>query len=100
MKIALDAMGHDDGPAPIVERPAIIAMMRTEKGRHFVLCDAGANPDPTPQHLEDNAFMAAVYCEQVLGRPKPSVGLLSNGTEEFKGNALTLATHGLLKSSG
>jgi len=85
---------------PGIDRPAIAAMMPTEKGVHFVLCDAGANPDPTPQHLEDNAFMAAVYCEHVLGRPKPKIGLLSNGTEEFKGNALTLAAHGLLKNSG
>lgn len=85
---------------PGIDRPAIAAMMPTEKGRHFVLCDAGANPDPTPQHLEDNAFMAAAYCEHVLGRPKPTIGLLSNGTEEFKGNALTLVAHGLLKASG
>jgi len=83
-----------------IDRPAIAAMMPSEKGRHFVLCDAGANPDPTPQHLEDNAFMAATYCEHVLGRPNPRIGLLSNGTEEFKGNALTMAAHGLLKGSG
>jgi len=85
---------------PGIDRPAIVAMMPTETGRHFVLCDAGANPDPTPQHLEDNAFMAAAYCEHILGRTNPTVGLLSNGTEEFKGNAITLATHGLLKGSG
>jgi glycerol-3-phosphate acyltransferase PlsX len=83
-----------------IDRPAIVAMMPTEKGRHFVLCDAGANPDPTPQHLEDNAFMAAAYCEHILGRPNPTIGLLSNGTEEFKGNAITLATYSLLKGSG
>jgi glycerol-3-phosphate acyltransferase PlsX len=83
-----------------IDRPAIAAMMPTEKGKHFVLCDAGANPDPTQQHLEDNAFMAVAYCEHVLNRPNPTVGLLSNGTEEFKGNALTLASHGLLKASG
>lgn len=85
---------------PGIDRPAIVAMMPTETGKHFILCDAGANPDPTPQHLEDNAFMAAAYCEHILGRPNPTVGLLSNGTEEFKGNAITLATHGLLKNSG
>lgn len=85
---------------PGIDRPAIVAMMPTETGKHFVLCDAGANPDPTPQHLEDNAFMAATYCEHILGRANPTVGLLSNGTEEFKGNAITLATHGLLRHSG
>ncbi|HEX4414895.1 MAG TPA: phosphate acyltransferase PlsX [Lacipirellulaceae bacterium] len=84
---------------PGIERPAIAARMPTETG-HFVLCDAGANPDPTPQQLEDNAFMAVTYCEHVLEKPNPKVGLLSNGTEEFKGDTLTLATHALLKNSG
>jgi len=85
---------------PGIERPAIASMMPTESGNHFILCDAGANPDPTPEHLEDNALMAVSYCEHVLGRKNPSVGLLSNGTEEFKGNELSLATHPLLKASG
>jgi glycerol-3-phosphate acyltransferase PlsX len=85
---------------PGIDRPAIAAMMPTETGRHFVLCDAGANPDPTPQHLDDNALMASVYCERVLNRSNPRIGLLSNGTEEYKGNVLTLAAHNLLKSSG
>jgi glycerol-3-phosphate acyltransferase PlsX len=83
-----------------IDRPAIAAMMPTEKGLHFVLCDAGANPDPTPQHLKDNAIMAVAYCEHMLQRPNPKVGLLSNGTEEFKGNALTMAAHGLMKAAG
>jgi len=83
-----------------IERPAIVATMPTEKGGHFLLCDAGANPDPTAQQLEDNAIMALAYCRHVLGKPNPSAGLLSNGTEEFKGNALTLAAHALLKSCG
>lgn len=83
-----------------IERPAIAAHMPTEAGKHFVLCDAGANPDPTPQQLEDNAIMAMVYCRHVLGRENPKLGLLSNGTEEYKGNELVLATHALLRGSG
>lgn len=85
---------------PGIERPAIAATMPTETGGHFLLCDAGANPDPTPQQLEDNALMALAYCRHVLGIPNPSAGLLSNGTEEFKGNELTLAAHTLLKNCG
>ena len=41
--------------------------------------------------------MGTIYAEQVLGIPKPRVGLLSIGEEETKGNKLTLATHQLLK---
>ncbi len=85
---------------PGIERPAIAATMPTENGGHFLLCDAGANPDPSPQQLEDNALMALAYCRHVLEIPNPRAGLLSNGTEEFKGNELTLAAHALLKKCG
>ena len=85
---------------PGIERPAIAATMPTERGGHFLLCDAGANPDPTPQQLEDNAIMALAYSRHVLGLQNPRAGLLSNGSEEFKGNELTLATHALLKACG
>lgn len=85
---------------PGIERPAIAATMPTESGGHFLLCDAGANPDPTPEQLEDNAIMALAYCRHVLGQQNPKAGLLSNGTEEFKGNDLTLAAHALIKNCG
>jgi glycerol-3-phosphate acyltransferase PlsX len=83
-----------------IERPAIAALMPTESGGYTVLCDAGANPDPTPEQIEDNAIMALAYCEHVLGKRNPRAGLMSNGTEEFKGNELTLASYALLKASG
>jgi glycerol-3-phosphate acyltransferase PlsX len=85
---------------PGIDRPAIAALMPTEHGSHFVLCDAGANPDATPQQLEDNAIMALAYCEHVLGRPNPKAGLMSNGTEEDKGNQLTQDAFHLLRGSG
>jgi glycerol-3-phosphate acyltransferase PlsX len=85
---------------PGIERPAIAATMPTEKGGYFLLCDAGANPDPTPEQLEDNAIMALAYSRHVLGLKNPKAGLLSNGTEEFKGNELTLAAHTLIKACG
>ena len=85
---------------PGIERPAIAATMPTENGGQFLLCDAGANPDPTPEQLEDNAIMALAYSRHVLGLKNPKAGLLSNGAEEFKGNELTLAAHALIKSCG
>ena len=85
---------------PGIERPAIAALMPTESGGYIVLCDAGANPDPTPEQIEDNAIMALAYCEHVLGKANPRAGLMSNGTEEFKGNELALASYALLKASG
>jgi glycerol-3-phosphate acyltransferase PlsX len=73
--------------------------MPTETGTHFVLCDAGANPDATPQQIVDNAIMALTYCEHVLGRKNPVAGLMSNGTEEYKGNEVTRQAFELLKAS-
>src|SRR5580704_8822556 len=50
-------------------------------------------------HLVQNAIMGAAYAEHVLGRPDPKIGLMSNGTEEDKGNALCKEAGRLLRST-
>ena len=42
--------------------------------------------------------MGQVYSRKVLGRNRATVGLLSNGEEESKGNELTREAHALLKA--
>ncbi len=81
---------------PGIERPAIASIMPS-LGKHWVLIDAGANPDAEPSHLVQNAFMGAAYAEHVLKRANPVIGLMSNGTEEEKGNAMTKETRALLR---
>lgn len=81
---------------PGIERPAIAAIMPSMT-THWVLIDAGANPDSTPEHLVQNAIMGSAYAQHVLGREKPRVGLMSNGTEEEKGNALCKEAGRLLR---
>jgi glycerol-3-phosphate acyltransferase PlsX len=81
-----------------IERPAIATQLPTLKGRCLLL-DTGANVDCTPQNLLQFALMGSVYAEHVIGMPEPSVGLLSVGTEETKGNELTKATYTLLRNS-
>lgn len=71
-----------------VERPAIAARMPSRTG-DFVLLDAGANPVCEPLHLAQFAIMGHVYAREILGLDKPRVGVLSNGSEESKGNELT-----------
>lgn len=83
---------------PHVERPAIASMMPSLT-RHWVLIDAGANPDSEPFHLLQNAIMGAAYARHVLNRPNPTIGLMSNGTEEEKGNALVKETGKLLRKT-
>src|SRR5574337_1828065 len=76
------------GPRPGVERPAIALIVPTLKGRSLVL-DVGANPDCKARHLLQFAIMGDIYARQVLGKASPTVGLLSIGEEESKGNELT-----------
>ena len=83
---------------PHIERPAIAAIMPSMTHR-WVLIDAGANPDSLPEHLVQNAVMGSAYARHVLGRDNPRIGLMSNGTEEDKGNALTKETSKLLRTT-
>ena len=81
-----------------VERPAIGAVIPTETN-YFLLIDAGANTDPTPRQLVQNAIMGAAYSRHVLGYKNPSIGLMSIGTEDEKGTEFTREVFDLLKSS-
>jgi glycerol-3-phosphate acyltransferase PlsX len=71
-----------------VDRPAIAAIMPSEKGP-FILIDAGANIDSKPVNLIQFAVMGDIYAQTVLGMKNPRVGLLSIGEEDSKGNELT-----------
>jgi glycerol-3-phosphate acyltransferase PlsX len=71
-----------------VERPAITARMPSRTG-DFVLLDAGANAICEPLHLAQFAVMGSIYAREILGQTRPRVGVLSNGSEESKGNDLT-----------
>jgi glycerol-3-phosphate acyltransferase PlsX len=62
-----------------------------------VLLDAGANIECKPLHLAQFAVMGSVYSREVLGYKKPRVGILSIGTEDSKGNELTLEAFKLCK---
>lgn len=78
-------------PLPGVDRPAIVTVIPTAKNE-FVLLDSGASIECRPLHLLHFAVMGSVYSREILGCKKPRVGILSNGTEDNKGNELTLET--------
>jgi phosphate acyltransferase len=83
------------GRIPGVDRPAIASPLPSRHGYSLVL-DLGAVTDPRPQSLVQFAQMGAVYAERVMGIAHPTVGLLSNGEEATKGNALVQEAHALL----
>ena len=86
------------GRIPGVARPAICTMMPTVKKKPSLILDAGANVDCKPEFLRDFAIMGYQYAKHILGYDQPRVGLLANGEEDSKGNALTKETFKLLKS--
>jgi len=80
-------LGRLDG----VERPAIACRMPS-RTNDFVLLDGGANATAEPLHLAQFAVMGNLYAREILGHARPRVGVLSNGSEETKGNDLTRET--------
>lgn len=86
------------GRIPGVGRPTIGAMFPSTKGFCY-LYDVGAGKDAKPQHLYEYAVMGVIYAKEMHNIRTPSVGLLSMGEEESKGNELTLAAYKLLKDS-
>lgn len=68
-----------------VERPALASIIFTER-QPITLIDVGANVDCKPYHLFQFGLMADVFVRHVLEIKNPSVGLLSIGEEEGKGN--------------
>ena len=86
-------------PLPGIERPALATAMPS-KSEYFVVIDAGANTSARPNHLVHYAILGGHYARVCLGISNPRIGLLSNGTEEGKGNDLTIAAHKLLKEVG
>ncbi|HMP76006.1 MAG TPA: phosphate acyltransferase PlsX [Kiritimatiellia bacterium] len=82
-----------------VQRPAIATVFPSPT-KPFVLLDAGANTDCTPEMMLQFAVMGMVYSREILKTPNPRIGLMSIGEEDAKGNATTKETFGLLERSG
>ena len=84
------------GRLPGVERPALAALLPTEKNPVVVL-DAGANVDCRPYHLFQFGLMGDAFARDLLNYASPRVSLLSIGEEEGKGNSQVKEAYELLK---
>jgi glycerol-3-phosphate acyltransferase PlsX len=65
-----------------------------------VIMDVGGNVDVRPDQLLDFAIVGTVYARTLLNIANPSVGILSIGAEEGKGNELVKTAYPLFKKSG
>lgn len=81
-----------------VSRPTIGTFMPSAKGVCLIV-DAGANVDCKARHLLEFGIMGSIYTKYMFDKPNPTVGLLSIGEEDTKGNEVTLETHALMKKS-
>jgi glycerol-3-phosphate acyltransferase PlsX len=86
------------GMLPGVDRPALASAFPSLKGTPVVVVDVGANVDCSPRMLAQFAVMGDIYSRVAFRKHRPSVGLLSIGEEEHKGNELTRAATPLLKA--
>ena len=82
-----------------IRRPGIAVAMPTPADKPVVVIDGGATTDCTPEILMQFAIMGAAYSQRIIGRPEPQVGLMSVGTEEAKGNALSKEAFDLIEQS-
>jgi len=85
------------GALPGVDRPALAAVFPNSAGKASIMVDVGANVDSKPHNMAQFAIMGEIYYRTIFGVKKPSVGLLSIGEEEIKGNELTRQAFALLK---
>jgi phosphate acyltransferase len=87
------------GTLPGVDRPALANVFPTSAGKHkpSILIDVGANVDCKPQNLAQFAVMGDIYFRAIFGNSRPTVGLLSVGEEETKGNEVTRKAFALIK---
>jgi glycerol-3-phosphate acyltransferase PlsX len=81
-----------------VERPTIGTYIPNLTGVTTVF-DVGAFVDSKPHHLLSYAQLANVYIREMFEIQNPTIGLLSVGEENEKGNKLTKETFELLKNS-
>jgi glycerol-3-phosphate acyltransferase PlsX len=82
-----------------VDRPGL-AVLIPAPDNVFVLMDVGVNLEPRPENLVQYAVMSSLYSQQILKYQNPRIAVFSIGSEDMKGNELTLETHRLLKQTG
>ncbi len=92
---ALGILGMVEGISrPVLGGPFVAFAPRT------VIMDVGGNVDVRPDQLLDFAIVGTVYTRTLLNVTDPTVGILSVGAEEGKGNELVKNAFPLFKKSG
>ncbi len=92
MTAAMFTLGRVRG----IARAPIGTPLPTRRKQLFFV-DGGSNVDCSPQQLYQFAVLAHLYIKDTTGNPHPSIALLSNGSEEYKGNQKVRDAYELIK---
>ncbi len=84
---------------PGIDRPAIAALMPTQRGESVVL-DLGANTECNANNLVEFALMGTLFARSLLDLDNPTVGLLNIGEEEQKGRNEVKEAAAILRDTG
>ena len=87
------------GVLPVIDRPAIVALVPNQKKKITVMLDAGANIHSGSDILYQFTIMGYVFAKVYLQSKNPKIGLLNIGSEELKGNDAVKNTASLIKNS-
>ncbi|MDO9579973.1 MAG: phosphate acyltransferase PlsX [Bacteroidales bacterium] len=82
---------------PGVLRPALATLLPCIDNRNSVILDVGLNPDCKPEVLLQYGILGSIYAKYVLGKDKPTVGLINIGEEETKGTPAVKAAYEMMK---
>lgn len=82
-----------------IDRPALGVPIPSGDKVSFTL-DVGATVRCKPENLYQFAHMGSVYSHKILGVDNPEVKLLSNGSEDIKGDDTVIAARELIEKKG
>lgn len=80
-----------------IDRPPIGTPLPTHKGDMWFV-DGGSNVDCKAAHLHQFAVLAHLFVKTLYGKERPRIALLSNGTEDYKGNTLVREARALISA--
>ena len=83
------------GRLPSIDRPALGAPLPTVNRCTFLL-DVGASVHCKAINLYQYALMGNIYSQKILGVSNPMVSLLSNGSEDIKGDGVVAEAREML----
>ena len=81
-----------------VLRPTLATILPTENKKQVLVLDSGATADAKPEYLVQFEKMGSIFMSGFTGIEKPSIGLLSVGTEDHKGSDFSKTVFEMLKS--